>query len=115
MASSRPRTGPQQPSRRFKVDSERPIDLPSQLDEDRPRLPVKQRAHHFALQLLQAHAFHSGLVSTWNATIPFVRSTGEQLREGNVYPSWIPVRRTEPPQELADYQIYHRLVHHDIE
>ena len=77
--------------------SKRPIDLPSWLDEDRPGLPVKQCAHHFALQLSRARAFHSGLMSTWNATIPFVRSTGEQLRERNIYLSWISVHRTEPP------------------
>ena len=47
--------------------------------------------------------------------IPFVRIAGEQLRERNIYVSWIPVRRTVPPQELEDHQICHRFVHHDIE
>ena len=71
--------------------SERPLDLPSQLDKDRPRLTAKRRAHVFTLQLLRARAFHSGLVPTWHAAIPFVQSTGEQLREGDIYLSWIPV------------------------
>ena len=95
--------------------SERLLGLPSQLDEDRPRYTVKRRALVFALQLSRDRSFHSGLVLTWHAAIPFMQSTGEQLREGNTYLSWIPVSRNEPPQELVDYEICHWLVHHDVE
>ena len=95
--------------------SERPLDLPSWHDEDRPSCTGKRHAHIFALQLSRARSFHSGQAQTGHAEIPFAPNTGEQIREGDIYLSCIPVRRTEPPQELEDYVVYHRLAHHGIE
>ena len=44
-----------------------------------------------------------------------MRDTGEQLREQGIFLSWIPVLRTDPPQILEGYEIYHRLARHNIE
>ena len=95
--------------------SARPVDLPSRIDDYRPRLASTQRAHQFALQLSLARAVHSGHTESWNASIPFVRDTGEDLREQGIFLSWVPVLRTDSPQILEGYKIYHRLARRDIE